>query len=363
MRSSVDTPIRRHTRTGKTLTALALGIALAATPIVPPVASAVPLPGATLEEQVAAFRTQLEDIGREAEIVSEQLNAANHELGAVRDRIAGREMELEAARKQQQAIRARIDLRLRETYRIGPVTYLEVLFSSQSVTALLDRFEFLTRVASIDSADAREIEEKRRVIEAELIGLRGDELDARSLEFELSSRKLELERRRIEFEQLYQQASSEVRLQYEQQQTARRTTDAAAFTALLSGDVVVEPGGPVETALAYRGIPYVWGGESKSGMDCSGLVLYVFAQHGVPLPHYSGAQFNIGQAVPVSQLQPGDVVFFGSPIHHVGIYIGGGYFIHAPTFGDVVKVSRLSGMRNYAGAQRYAWVPRTGPIR
>ena len=75
------------------------------------------------------------------------------------------------------------------------------------------------------------------------------------------------------------------------------------------------------------------------------------------------SQFLLGEKTPPAALQPGDVVFFGSPIHHVGMYVGGGYFIHAPRTGDFVKLSRLADRKDYAGARRYAWVPRTGPIQ
>ena len=106
--------------------------------------------------------------------------------------------------------------------------------------------------------------------------------------------------------------------------------------------IVVEPGSPVETALAYHGVPYLWAGATPSGFDCSGLILYVYKQHGVTLPHYSGSQFLLGEKVAYADLQPGDVVFFGSPIHHVGMYIGGGYFLHAPRTGDFVKITKLA---------------------
>ena len=89
-------------------------------------------------------------------------------------------------------------------------------------------------------------------------------------------------------------------------------------------------------------MPYQWGGASPSGFDCSGLVMYVFAQIGVSLPHSSYAQFGMGSPVSLSQLQPGDLVFFAGA-SHVGIYIGGGQFIHAPHTGDVVKISSLTG--------------------
>ncbi len=89
--------------------------------------------------------------------------------------------------------------------------------------------------------------------------------------------------------------------------------------------------------------------------------MYVFAQQGVQLPHYSGSQFLLGEKIPVDQIQPNDVVFFGSPVHHVGLYIGGGYFIEAPHTGDFVKISPLSSRSDIAGVRRYPWQPRVGP--
>jgi peptidoglycan hydrolase-like protein with peptidoglycan-binding domain len=109
----------------------------------------------------------------------------------------------------------------------------------------------------------------------------------------------------------------------------------------------------VAIAERYLGVPYVWGGASPSGFDCSGLVMYVYAQLGVHLPHFAAAQYRDGRHVRMDHLRRGDLVFFDS-LDHVGIYIGGGRFIHAPHTGDHVRVSDLSGWyaEHYAGATR-----------
>ena len=103
--------------------------------------------------------------------------------------------------------------------------------------------------------------------------------------------------------------------------------------------------------MQYLGVPYVWGGSSPRGFDCSGLVMYVFAQIGVSLPHSSYAQFGMGASVSMSQLQPGDLVFFAGA-SHVGIYVGSGRFIDAPHTGTVVRISTMRSYGYYA-ARRF----------
>jgi hypothetical protein len=111
----------------------------------------------------------------------------------------------------------------------------------------------------------------------------------------------------------------------------------------------------VKIAMQYLGVPYVWGGASPSGFDCSGLTMYAYAKVGVYLPHNAAMQYGMGTPVSRSQLAPGDLVFFNG-LSHVGMYIGGGRFVHAPHTGDVVKISSLSEYwysATYVGARRY----------
>ncbi len=140
------------------------------------------------------------------------------------------------------------------------------------------------------------------------------------------------------------------------------TTDSGTTTST-SPTTVVDPTTPVTApghpqaatiAMQYLGVPYLWGGASPTaGFDCSGLVMYVFAQLGVPLPHFAQAQYGYGVPVPRDQLQPGDLVFFDG-LDHVGISLGGNEFVDAPHTGDVVKIETISGWyaQNYVGARR-----------
>jgi cell wall-associated NlpC family hydrolase len=110
----------------------------------------------------------------------------------------------------------------------------------------------------------------------------------------------------------------------------------------------------VNTALAQQGKPYVWAAAGPNSYDCSGLVQYAYAKAGIKLPHSSRTQSTLGKPVSRANLQPGDLVFFYSPVSHVGIYIGNGLMVHAPTSGSVVKIVNIDQMGGYNSARRLA---------
>lgn len=107
----------------------------------------------------------------------------------------------------------------------------------------------------------------------------------------------------------------------------------------------------VSLAVHQIGVPYAWGGTSRSGFDCSGLVRYVYSHVGISLPHYTVSQFRYGIRVSRSHLKPGDVLFFDG-LAHVGLYIGHGLFVHAPHTGTRVQTARLSSFGDWSGARR-----------
>jgi cell wall-associated NlpC family hydrolase len=94
-------------------------------------------------------------------------------------------------------------------------------------------------------------------------------------------------------------------------------------------------------ALSRRGDPYIWGAAGPGEFDCSGLVVWAFAQEGISLPHFTGDLWNSGVHVSRADLEPGDLVFFFADISHVGIYLGDGLMVDAPDFGEVVRVEQV----------------------
>jgi len=320
---------------------------------------------AAKQKRLDEFTAQLDALDRELEIASEDYNAAVERLSKMKSQVQVAQLDLDNARAAYALQNGILGERANSMYRDGSIAGFEVLLDSKSVADFVARMKFLNTIGLADADIAQSLRSQKDAMEKQVVDLRNTETMAESLEFELKARQIEVMLRIQERQSMLAAAQSDL-LQALDQEAGRRSGEESALLAdVLSGaskaGIVVEPGSPVETALAYHGIPYLWGGATPSGFDCSGLILYVYKQHGVTLPHYSGSQFLLGEKVAPAALQPGDVVFFGSPIHHVGMYIGGGYFLHAPRTGDFVKISKLSGRSDYAGARRYPWKYRTAP--
>ena len=114
----------------------------------------------------------------------------------------------------------------------------------------------------------------------------------------------------------------------------------------------------VQMAQQYMGTPYAWGGSSPGGFDCSGFIYYIYSQFGISLPRMSDGQFEVGRAISGDNLLPGDLVFFTTyetGASHVGIYLGGGLFIHASSAAGEVTITPLGKsyyQERYLGARR-----------
>jgi len=307
---------------------------------------------------------QLDAIDQETEIASENYNESRVRLSRIRSDMKKAEEQYAIVSEAYKLQSARLNDRAVSLYRQGDDSVWQIVFEAKSFRDLITSIQYLSELSTNDAKLLAQISNQKATIEDTIAQLKDDEKEAQSLQFELKARKIEVVQRNEDREDILKSKNPRLLALLEATQANEAATEQQIAAKIEYGqykDITVTPGSPVETALAYRGIKYVWGGSTKSGFDCSGLLVYVFRQHGVTLPHYSGAQSRMGTAVS-GALEPGDAVFFGSPVHHVGIYIGGGYFIHAPHTGDVVKISKLSIMSDYVGARRYNWKTRTGSI-
>jgi cell wall-associated NlpC family hydrolase len=261
-------------------------------------------------------------------------------------------------------------------------TTLDLILGASSVSDLLNRIDNANRLSSVDGqvvqqviqfkadvqrherilrdqrAYAKRLLARRRAIRASVASrLSERQRLLTSIKGEISKLEAEAAAARLRAEQAAQRQIEAARA-LQQQQLAETAVGASASTP--EGATVVPSSNyssqVVSIAMSYLGVPYVWGGASPSGFDCSGLVMYAFAQVGIALPHSSYAMANMGAPVPYDQLQPGDLVFFDGD-GHVGMYIGGGEYVNAPFTGAVVRVDSLGSgwaASHYSGARRIA---------
>ena len=348
-------------------------------------------------EQAQAVLAEIQEMDSRLALAIEAYNYANVRLDEIDEELDSNARHLVVARSSLDAAQEHIAQRLRTLYvEGGNGGVIEVLLGAQSLDDLLNRLDVAEAVGEQDAkvlgdvkqfrrevASRRSRLQKARSAQAEVVGERAER--KRWIEGELEERQRlvasirdeiarleEAERRR----QAVIQAQARARLAAEQQAAALAAaapSSQAASTGSASTpsesefrDPLVQDTAPaplpdgsrasqvVSIAMQYLGIPYVWGGMSTSGFDCSGLTAYVYAQVGVSLPHNAAMQFGYGTAVGRDELQPGDLVFFRG-LGHMGMYIGGDQFIHAPRTGDVVKISSLNDdwyTEGWVGARR-----------
>jgi cell wall-associated NlpC family hydrolase len=340
-------------------------------------ATAEPASVASKQAQAQSVLGQIQGLDASLEHAIEAYNAANDKLKAIRADLAQNRVELKIAsgnlRRSQQALAARMVAIYTSDERDST---LDVLVGSRSLTELVDGLEAVNQVSEQDSTALAEVKRyggqvrhKRALLkhareqQAQLVAERA--ATKSSIEGRLAERRSLLSSIKGEIAQIRaaeQRRQAELARQAQQRLAAPQPlipdlSAAATATEVSAAPVMSAPpsryGGAVGIAMQYLGVPYVYGGASPSGFDCSGFVMYVFAQIGVSLPHNAAAQYGSGSPVDRSQLQAGDLVFFNG-LGHVGIYIGGGSFIHSPHTGDVVKISSLSGWYSstYVGARR-----------
>ena len=316
--------------------------------------------------EVEAAQAKKEALAHQLEVVIEQYNEAKYQLGLVQKKL-DRSLE---AKQRAEAIAAdatkRLSARAVEAY-TGMGSQVDVLLGAQDLSEFSDRLEFMGSIAQSDADLATEADTARQQAE----------WAAQQYNAQLAARKAKLDdmaANRGDIEQMLQQQEQvfeTLNADYEAYLAAQEAAAAAAASSEASA--AGDPGGggtsggggdtsggggfvpppnatgaqiAISAAQSVIGTEYVFGSADPGvGFDCSGITMWAWAQAGVYLPHSSASQYSTLPHVPVSDMQPGDLLFFYSPISHVALYIGGGMMIHArhPGPGGQVQLGSVSG--------------------
>jgi peptidoglycan DL-endopeptidase CwlO len=287
----------------------------------------------------ARLEDQLDQLNREADQLVEQYNQSNEALARIKRSLKGLRGQANVAEEDLRKLRAVLGARASAAYVQGAGSAVAAVLGSDDPAAAIARVQVLDLLAAHDGdlmdqlgvAGKSYDERHRNLVAAEKA--QAAEVDR------LAAKKAEVER-----------AADKTRALL----ARMRAVDRPAAPSQPSGPVAPPPSGGggggggtgsaaavVAYARAQVGKPYCYGGSGPGCFDCSGLTMMAWRQAGVSLPHSSASQYNVGRRISASELQPGDLIFYYSPISHVSVYIGGGQRISATHTGDYVRVQSL----------------------
>ncbi|HWJ32514.1 MAG TPA: NlpC/P60 family protein [Gaiellaceae bacterium] len=323
---------------------------------------------------------QLGQLSDSLERARSQFDAADAKLARIQRDLKENRRELRVAKHNLKVGQRTIAQRLVALYTSDQESTLEVVLGAKSLDDMITRLDNAKSVTQADTDVLAEVKQFRSTVKHTGDVLKHAHQQQAQVVAERAAAKRDIENKIAEQQRLYSSLKGEIAKLVAEQAAHQRQLAAAARERLRelhqsaiqqasttvvgasavtpSADTVVAPppthGNVVQYALSQLNTPYVWAGSAPGGFDCSGLVMWAYAQVGVSLPHSSYAQYGYGVPVSRDQLQPGDLVFFDG-LGHVGIYIGGDQFVHAPHTGDVVKISSLGESwysATYVGARR-----------
>jgi cell wall-associated NlpC family hydrolase len=337
----------RRTRSGH-LGWLRSGLLLGATAaltmtVLPGTASAVP-GEATTPAQAAAMVAEAD---HQLEVVTEELNEAKVVLERQQAAVQSAQRAAAEAQTELDALDGQIRQLARSAYTSEGLSHLDVLLTSDSADELLHQMGTLDAIAGHTSESIAEVAEVADAAESAQAAADAAVAEAQQQVTQIAAKQEDLEAKITDYKRQYAALTAPQR---EAVTAAHSGTAVAVPTRVVASSGAAQVA--VDTALAQVGDPYVWGAGGPDAFDCSGLTQYAYSAAGVSLPHSSRSQSTMGTPVSVSQLQPGDLLFYYSPTSHVAMYIGNGQMVHASTAGSPVKVVSFDSMSGFTHARR-----------
>ncbi|MEO7259834.1 MAG: NlpC/P60 family protein [Jatrophihabitantaceae bacterium] len=335
----------------------------------PLAAQALPHPQAPTPTTAAQVTAKLHDLAKSSEMLSEQLNQAQIDVRAAQLAAAEATEVATAAQAKARAAKQLLGASLASQYKSASFSRTAALLASSSTDGYLQTVQSMNLLTHHQSTVALTATKAIATSNQAAARAKAAVATAVAKRAVIAKRQVELKRQVSKYKALLATLTAAERAKFYNPVPqpapavlARLITRAVTpLASVAAGPMTPAPpvrsassgaGAAISAARAQLGKPYSWGGSGPGSFDCSGLTAWAWRAGGVGLPHNAAAQRGSGTSVGRSDLQPGDLVFFGSPAYHVGLYIGDGMMIHAPTTGDVVKVSPLSYMSDYSGAVR-----------
>jgi len=299
-------------------------------------ATAAPKPTvAEVQKKVSKLRDQAEQASEAYNDTREELKSVNVRLKAAHTKVAAQTVELNKAK-------AKVGQLASETYRRGQLSTLDLMLGDDPDSAL-------AQAGYLPSLGERQAAAMNRLADGER-KLAATEAEIKAQQAKAEAGQAKLAKTRATVRKRLKAADAQLRTMTASQRAAYNNSEdadvpAGADASFCRGKAADAPSAAAKTALNFAcdqiGDAYLWAAAGPTRWDCSGLTMESYAAAGISLPHSSRLQAGYGTSVSTSNLQPGDLVFFHSPISHVGIYLGGGLMVHAPHSGTVVKVASL----------------------
>jgi cell wall-associated NlpC family hydrolase len=343
--------MRTGRRSTRIVVTVALMVLLALSLAAPSIAA--PSNAESSKAKLEAARNKLEALQHSFEQAVEDYDYAKWQLAGTREKLDAAQAAVEKATAAADKARGALDSRTVAAYQGTNATALDMLLGSEDLSDFADRLAFLDQMAAHDADLLAQAQVTGEQADRAAQNLGALEVEERKHVDDLAAAKTNISDNIDEQSKLVGAAQADYQAALEAQraaeQAAEQSSDVGSTAAASSSTGGAAPSvssgasGAVQAALSMVGKPYVWGAASPSaGFDCSGLTLWAWAQVGVSLPHSSAAQYAVLPHVDKSDLQPGDLLFFYSPISHVAMYIGGNQVVHATNPSNPVGVDSLS---------------------